>query len=221
MRARIARITIAAIGTTALTALTMLGAGGAAYASTAHASTNSPQKMARDALFPKSNFRSLVGPTSTAGSVQPRVTGSNGQINGYSAVWITPHNGRGGTFNQGFHSSYVQGCNFWTCWRNVNSGSSYTHWLGSSPYNASEMGLTDNIWVGGVAISISVGSGGGFGITVGNNTVTLSSSYGNTWQIAHSYYNVDFSTHLAIWGPYQNSSASASFTWQTFYNNIN
>ncbi|HEX9030825.1 MAG TPA: hypothetical protein VF834_03205 [Streptosporangiaceae bacterium] len=218
MKVRIGRIALAAIGTTTLTAFMTLGAGIAANASSTH---NSPKKIAMTTHFKKSNFRTPVGPASRVGQVTPDVTGSNGQMNGYSYITITPHNGSSGGFNMGFSSSYVSGCDFWSCWRNVNSGNSYTNWLGSSPYDASSMGLTDNIWVGGVAISVSIGSGGGFGISVSNSTVTLSSSYGPTWQIAHNYYNVDFSTHVAIWGPYQNANASASFTWQTFYNNIN
>ena len=216
---KIAKIILAVIGTTTMTAVMAFGTG-MASASTVR---NSPQKIAKTAHLPRSNFRTPVGPESTPGRVVPQVAGSNGRMNGYSAVTITPHNGNGssGTFSLGFYSSYTSGCDFWSCWRNVTSGDSNTYWLGASPFDASSMSLTDNIWVGGVAISISVGSGGpGVGIGVSNNTVTMSSSYGPTWEIAHSYYNVDFSTNIAIWGPYQSGNASASFTWQTFYNSI-
>jgi hypothetical protein len=219
---------LAAVGTVAVTALLTLGTGVAASASS-NSTHNSKQKLAATAHFLKVNYRTPVGPHSIVGqsaagrSAVTRVDGNNGSINGYSYVTITPHNGSSGGFNMGFHSSYSSGCDFWSCWRNINSGNSYANWLGSSPWNADNMGLTDNIWVGGVAISISVGipPSAGIGVSVNNNTVSMSSSYGPTWQIAHNYQNVDFSTHVAIWGPYQSGSSSASFTWQTFYNNIN
>ena len=156
-----------------------------------------------------------------ASGITPDVTGSGGTIHGYHAVTITPPGGSAGTFNQGFTSHYSSGCGLITCTINVSSGSSYTHWLGSKPFNANRMSLTDKVWVGGTNISVSVGSSPSAGISVSNSTVTMSSAVSNTWRVEHEFYNIKFSTHIAMWGPYENSADSATFSWKTFYDNIN
>ena len=200
---------IAAVATT-------VAVGAPAYAS------DDPGKTSIDAKADHAVNRSaVVNLTASARPmVSPNATGSGGHINGYHAVSITPPGGRRGTFNQGFRSNYSHGCGFWTCTINVSSGSSYTHWLGSSPYSASRMSLTDRVWVGGTNISVSIGASPSAGVSVSNHTVTMSSAISRNWRIAHSFYNVKFSTHVAMWGPYENSSDSATFSYRTFYDHI-
>lgn len=179
-------------------------------------------KLANVGPISQSNFRSPVVRIHPGGSsgITPQVTGSGGQIVGYSGVTITPPGGTSGTFAQGFTSYYTAGSGLTSAYINVTSGSSYSRWYGSTPYNADSIGLSNSVWVGGLGVSISVGGSSGVGFSVSNDTVTMSNSVANNWRNEHAFTNIDFSTALAIWGPYENSSDSATFSYQTFYDNI-
>ncbi|OIQ73954.1 hypothetical protein GALL_444050 [mine drainage metagenome] len=204
--------------TVALTSAVLLAVG---VSSPANASDDSG-KLTSVGPVSQSNFRSPVvrlHPGVSSG-VTPQVTGSGGQIVGYSGVTITPPGGTSGTFAQGFTSYYTAGSGLTSAYINVTSGSSYARWYGATPYNADSIGLSNSVWVGGLGVSISVGGSSGVGISVSNDTVTMSNSVANTWRNEHSFTNIDFSTALAIWGPYENSSDSATFSYQTFYDNI-
>ena len=203
---------------TAIMALIVyLGFAGTAYAD------DDPGKVSLDSSSMHTNERSSVvtlDAKRSGSAASPNSTGHDGQINGFHAITIRPPGGRSGTFAQGFNSHYSSHCGWFTCNINVSSGSSYARWLGSTPYNAKSIGLTDRVWVGGVNVSISVGSSPSAGVSISENKVTMSSSVRNHWRNEHSFGNINFSTHVSMWGPYQNSSDSATFSYRTFYDNI-
>jgi hypothetical protein len=48
----------------------------------------------------------------------------------------------------------------------------------------------------------------------------MSSSYGNTWQLDHNFSNLTFSSGVWEWGPYENLTSTADFTYQEFESGI-
>jgi hypothetical protein len=182
---------------------------------------NSPAKMAAIAGQQQKNFTPTpVALVAGSPGKNPNVTGSNSNIDGFRSQTITPHNGSKGSWDMGFNSTYTTQESFSVVGWKV-SGSSYSEWLGSSPGSASSVSLTDDIWVAGVGVSVNVGSGGGASLSISNNVVTLTSSYGPTWQIEHNFSNVAFSTGIAMTGPYENLHSTADFTYQEFDSGIN
>lgn len=203
-----------------MAATVLFGMAGAAQADTGV--SNDPGKVKVAPLVANSSGRTAASHLATGGSarVTPMTTGSGGSIHASHSVAITPPGGRRGSLAQGFSSHYSSHTGVFTSYYQISSGSSYARWLGSSPYNASKISLTDRLWVGGVNISVSIGASPSAGVSISDKKVTMSSAVSRNWRNEHSFSNVKFSTHVAIWGPYENSADSATFGYKTFYDNI-
>lgn len=88
----------------------------------------------------------------------------------------------------------------------IFSGSSYAKWLGSTPYNANNIQLTDRLHVDGLAVSVSIPSG----FSGSGSDLYFTNSFNNTWQVNHSFSNVRFSC-FACYGVGQDATASFTF----------
>jgi hypothetical protein len=208
---------IIAAAATALTVV-IFAAPGVAYAAT---SGDSPSKLAAISGHNTLNHRPpvtylRVGQKTDGPS--PNVTGNGSYIAGSQYYWICPHNGSCGNLYDSFYTSatgiyYIDfgfgvQCHLW-------NSTVYADWLGSSPYNASYMAVSSTAWVGGVSISASYAGITG-SVSGGGSSLTFSHGYGPTWQIETAFNSVYFTSYIAMWGPYQNETGTADFTWQQF-----
>lgn len=69
------------------------------------------------------------------------------------------------------------------------TGSSYAKWLGSTPTNASQITLTDQLHTDGIAVSISLPPG----FTGGGTDAYYTNSVSSTRTLTHSFWNIHFS----------------------------
>jgi hypothetical protein len=106
---------------------------------------------------------------------------------------ITPPGGARGTWYLSFSTSAPY-CYPETCV--TFNGSSTVRWLGYSPYNMSEMKLTDHWHVDGVGLSASLPAGVGVSGSAGDGYWTT--SIANNWALYHNYNN-EYFTGLAMW----------------------
>lgn len=169
---------------------------------------------------PPPNSRDVPAPAHLqVGTAQatPAATGSGGHIRASHTVWIVPPSGTRGDLVQSFVSDYSSGCGIITCSIKVSSGNSSALWLGSKPFNASRIGLTDRVWASGTDISVSIGLPPSAGVSVSNDVVSMNSSVARNWRVQHAWSNLRFSTHVAMWGPYESQDDSATFGVETFY----
>jgi len=125
---------------------------------------------------------------------------------------ITPPGGKKATLATGYSSKVY----FTQSVKAKVNGTSYGRWLGTSPVNASSVGLTDNIWATSIGItSVSVGaSGGSAGASVINSTIVYSNTVSSTWRNEHNYSGYTFSGLLM--NVSQTSSVAARFGSSTF-----
>ena len=116
---------------------------------------------------------------------------------------ITPPGGTSGTIRVHLQSSDpYPGAETWV----VFNGSSYAKWLGSTPFNAKAITLTDHLHVDGIAVSVSLPpsfSGSG-------SDATYTNSVSNNWQLNHSFSNVRFGC-LICYGIGQDATATFQF----------
>lgn len=206
---------VAALAATAAVALT-------AAPMAASAATTGPAKVSAAANLPRSNYRSPVvylAPSGTANGATPQVTGNGSSISGYHGVSICPEGC--GTLAQRFDTTYQASVGVFTsCFQNMN-GTGYASWGGTSPFNADNMTLNQNIWVSGVGVAISISTSPGASVSISNNTIYFSEAATNNWQLSHSFTNARFCTKLAMTGPYENSRDSATFGTHTYTDFIN
>jgi hypothetical protein len=87
-------------------------------------------------------------------------------------------------------------------------GSSYAKWLGSTPWNASKITLTDALHTDGIAVSVSIPPGGSF--SGSGSDATYTNSVSNSWQISHTFYNIHFSC-LICYGVRHTATATFQF----------
>ena len=167
-------------------------------------------------LISQNSLPSVTSPRTVTGIV-PLVTGSGGQIYAHADQVITPAGGASGTFTTGFSSTYTSGGSL-TQWFNIG-GSSYARWLGTTPYNADQVGMSDSFWVSALSVSISFPASAGY--SVSNDKVTLSNTIPNNWHNEHNYSNINFSSSLMWSGPYESAMGSVTFGATTTYDPIN
>jgi hypothetical protein len=155
-------------------------------------------------------------------SVRPGVTAHNGHISAAKNDRICPHNGKCGNLRDSFYSRTTGQYCIDYCFEiqyHVTDGTVWVKWLGNKPYNASSMNVTSAVWVGGVGVSVNVSGVTGTDAFVPNG-VQFSHGYPNTWRVETAFNSIYFTTALEMWGPYQNETGTANFTWQQFNNVI-
>jgi len=145
-----------------------------------------------------------------AGAVQPYDTiGGSGTLADSKSINIHPTGGGNAPLTTGYHTTV--GVNLTSA---TFTGTSYGKWLGATPVNATKLTLSDALSVAAVSsVSISVPAGAGF--SVGSNSVTLTTSVNNNWQLTHSFHNVVFTGGLL--SQTEDSSVTATFGTQTFF----
>lgn len=148
------------------------------------------------------HFPASKSPSAVGSGVVPLVTGSGGSITAEKDV-VVPTSGSG-TFATGFSSSYTQG-GATPHWVNI-AGSSWAYWLGSTPYNADQVSLSDSWWISGLGVSVSIP--GGVGFSTSNDTATFSNTVLNNWRNDHNFSGIDFSAALFVSGPYESATSS-------------
>jgi len=149
------------------------------------------------------------------GSLHASPSDSSQRLTGFNSETITPPGGSSGEIEVGFSTLYTPSCGFLSCSIYINGGTSYADWLGSTPFNARSITLTDKISTGGFAVSVSVPSGVGF--SVSGSTVSLTSTVSNNWEINHSYSGIRFKSYILLTGPSQSDLASFTFGAHTYY----
>lgn len=155
------------------------------------------------------------------GGTQPKTRASNWSLSGAlkstGSQTVKPPAGAAGTITTSFSSNLVVS--------NINtlvtvSGNSSAKWWGSSPYNASAVGLTDQIWANSLSFTgVSVGSGWGVSLGGVTATATFGNEVPNNWANIHSYSGVQFSGLLI--NVNQNATASFRFGSTTFFQVVN
>jgi hypothetical protein len=122
--------------------------------------------------------------------------------NTYSKT-ITPPGGRAGTITVHFQSTEAYpGLETWVTF----SGTSYGKWLGSTPFNASKVTLTDHMHVDGISVNVSYPPG----FTGSGSDVSFTNSVSNNWQVNHSFDNIHF-TCFACFGIAEDATATFQF----------
>jgi hypothetical protein len=122
------------------------------------------------------------------GQVSPDLN-NNKTLSSSSSITRTPPGGSAGTLqSKGY--SYVQVPFFETSATYTNNAA-HTYWLGSSPFNASSIKLSETWSNSGVSISLSFPLGAGFSGTGGSTTDTTSVSH--NWQVNSYVDTVKFS----------------------------
>jgi len=149
------------------------------------------------------------------GSLHASPSDSSQMLTGFNSETITPPHGLSGEIDVGFSTPYTHSCSFVSCSIYINGGKSYADWLGSTPFNARSITLTDKISTGGFAVSVSVPSGVGF--SVSGSTVSLTSTVSNNWEINYSYSGIRFKSYVFLLGPSQSDLASFTFGQHTYY----
>lgn len=148
-------------------------------------------------------------------SLQANPADSTQYLTGYNSETIAPLTGTSGEIEVGFDTPFTHSCGFFSCSIDIVGGNSYAYWLGSTPFNAGSISLTDEISVGGIAVSVSVPSGLGF--SVSGKTVTLTSTVYNNWENLHSYSGIGFKSYVLLTGPSQSDLAKFTFGDRSFY----
>jgi hypothetical protein len=124
------------------------------------------------------------------------------QLAGTYTKTITPPGGTSGNITVHFESTadYPHP----ESWVNFD-GSSYAKWLGSTPYNATSVQLSDHWHVDGIGVTVSVppGFSGGGGDLYLTNTVT------NNWKVTHTFNNLHF--NCLCWGVAEDATATFQF----------
>jgi hypothetical protein len=155
-------------------------------------------------------------------SESPDVSPSHGHLSATRNDRICPHNGKCGNLQDTFNSKTTGQYCIDYCIKvqyHVTDGTVWAKWLGNKPYNATYMNVTSTVWVGGVGVGVSVSGVTGTDSFVSNG-VEFSYGYPKTWRVETAFNSIYFTTALEEWGPYQNETGTADFTWQQFNNVI-
>ncbi|MHB1802713.1 MAG: hypothetical protein ACYCU5_13840 [Actinomycetes bacterium] len=153
------------------------------------------------------------------------VTGpGTGTLNGFHSTTLYPE-GTAGTEELGFATTYTFSWPWYdACGTVTANGSSYAYWLGSVPFDANAISLTDHIWVSGIAISvsipaISVSIPPGIAMSADGTGVVYTSTVYNNWTNTRQYSNVGFHSCVSMSTPYQVDSDALAFGSASYYDN--
>ncbi len=152
---------------------------------------NDPGKLAEVQVLPEGPLSSTYTvPLPEPGVVYPFATvWGTGTLAASGTTNITPPGGSTGGLRASF-SSPVAAYNSGTFFQ--VHGTSQGIWLGSSPFNASSITLTDTLWAGGISPTVSAGPVGA-GFYTDGATFTYSTSLNNAYVLNHSYTGLEFS----------------------------
>ncbi len=202
----------------AISASLALCIGPALTASADEIPVNDPSKgYAYEVTQPSTTYLLPAG-----GGAVPKTRASNwalvGALKASGTQTITPPSGTAGSISSYFNSNLVSanGGTIVTL-----SGTSNAAWLGSNPYNATKVGLTDTIWANAIGVTgVSAGNGGwSVSIGVNSSSTSYSTEVSNAWINSHSYSGIQFSGLLL--NVNQNVSGAFTFGTKTFFQTVN
>jgi len=141
-------------------------------------------------------------------------------ISAIGTVAYTPPGGTKANLTDQFSSHVWWTTTFWSVSVSA-TGSAKSAWLGSKPYNATKMSLTNQVSTSGIAISASVGSGGaGISLSSSGNTVKMTSSASNTWQLNQTYSGVKFTTVFGITSASEQATGTYTFGSSSYFHTV-
>lgn len=173
---------------------------------------NDPGKLAEVQVLPDGALSStFTVPRSEPGVMRPNASIiHSGTLASTGTKTISVPGGSTGGLRASF-SSPVTSYNADTFYR--VSGTSQGIWLGSSPYNASSITLTDTVWAGGISPTVSAGPVG-VGMYTDGSTFTYSTTLANAYVLNHSFSGLEFSG--LIWNINERSQVEAQFGGYSF-----
>lgn len=208
---------VISLSTVAVAALLFMGAGSAAAdEGDVH---NAPEKAA---YIPQvqvpgtsnSTLQVLRSPSKGEASTNATWTHS-GKIWAEQGMTVDPPGGQRGGIMASFQSD-AESLNVGTFWR-VN-GWSYAQWSGMVPYAPTTLTLTDKIWAGGIAPTVSAGPVGAGMYTTGSEW-GYTSTHANEFHVTHHYSGLEFSGLIVTIN--QNATVAAVFGTASFIHTTN